>query len=70
MAESSTGIILTTDGARNTGGKNVFKIFDSRALAEEFCKKRINESKDHEYLLFDWKRKKIEYFDPYVLRKN
>lgn len=70
MAETKTGIVLTTDGAYHTESGQVFRIFDSYMEAKEFCENRINESLKFEYLIYDWKRKKRDYYNPYDLKEE
>ncbi len=70
MAETKTGIVLTLDGAYHAGTGDVFRIFDSLTEAKAFCEKRTYESTEFEYMIHDWKGKRIDYFKPYDLENN
>lgn len=52
MAETQTGIILTTGGTYYTGTGEVFRTFDTYEQAKEFCEKRIGESDEYEYVIY------------------
>ena len=56
-AEFNTGIVLTTDFKRHIGNGKVFHIFQTYDLAIEFIDKKLTESDNYEFNVYDSKGK-------------
>ena len=56
-SEFNTGIVLTTDFKRHIGNGEVFHIFQTYDLAIEFIDKKLTESDNYEFNVYNSKGK-------------
>ncbi|WP_271766271.1 hypothetical protein [Aquimarina algiphila] len=54
-AELNTGIVLNTNFSQHIGNEDVFHIFETYDLAMEFVEKKLTESSNYEFNIYNSK---------------